>query len=415
MKPLDHNIAVDPVVKVPSDSLNLMKLKVRRKLWLKVHLWIGLMLGLLLAIYGITGSILVYHDEIDELLNPKLLTVTPPKNRMEYKPLKEIFQVGKEAVPKQAKHTFTYYPRNDKAVFKLDYAIPSASDIVENRQIYVNPYTAAMTGQRLMSTSDNSIPKTFIGFIFKLHFALLLKPEISRFVLGITGPLLIFSVLTGLIVWWPLTGRWLQALTIKRKAGTARFNFDLHKTSGFYTSLILIAVLFSGIYMVFPKNVVPVLELFSPVTYRYWFNSTPTPNVEPISMADAVAIAEQRYPRGRLHWIYGAPGTTDTYTVCLDDVARPGSWLQRVCVVMDRYTGEVLDIDDPADATAGEVFTHWQWSLHSGRALGMTGRVLVFLTGLTCPVLFVTGVIRWFQKNNARSHNKLLNHVTSWK
>lgn len=162
--------------------------------------------------------------------------------------------------------------------------------------------------------------------------------------------------------------------------------------------------------MVLPQHVVPVLEVFSPVTYRYWFSSTPRPTVEPISMANAVAIAEQRYPLGRPHWIYGAPEITDTYTVCLNDVDRPGSWLQRVCVVMDRYTGKVLDIDDPADATTGEVFTHWQWPLHSGQAFGMTGRILVLLTGLACPLLFVTGVIRWLQK---RRGARKIRHKTS--
>lgn len=44
----------------------------------------------------------------------------------------------------------------------------------------------------------------------------------------------------------------------------------------------------------------------------------------------------------------------------------------------------------------------WQWFLHSGQAFGWTGRILVFLSGLACPVLFVTGVIRWLQKRRAR-------------
>ncbi|MCK5191799.1 MAG: PepSY domain-containing protein [Methylococcales bacterium] len=153
-----------------------------------------------------------------------------------------------------------------------------------------------------------------------------------------------------------------------------------------------------------PENVVPLLEVFSPVTYRYNFQSTPRAGLEPITMAQAVAIADQRYPKGRAHWIYSAPDSTDTYTICKDDVDRPGSLIQRVCVVIDRYTGEYLDIDDPADinATAGEVFTHWQWPLHSGQAFGMTGRILVCLSGLACLVLFVTGVTRWLQKRKAK-------------
>lgn len=72
---------------------------------------------------------------------------------------------------------------------------------------------------------------------------------------------------------------------------------------------------------------------------------------------------------------------------------------------MDRYTGEYLDIDDPAFGTAGEVFTHWQWPLHSGQAFGRAGRILVFLSGLACPVLFGTGIIRWRQKCRAKAYS----------
>ncbi|MDL1865364.1 PepSY domain-containing protein [Betaproteobacteria bacterium PRO5] len=393
----------------------LTQLKDRRKFWLDIHLWLGLVLGFLLAIYGVTGSILVFHAEIDELLNPKLLTVVRPTGGAVYKPLADIFEIGKSAVPEGAKHTFATYPRNDNAAFRLDYSMSSVGGKTESWQVYVDPYSLKILGKRLMKTSDSLFPLTFIGFVFELHYALLIEGELSTVIVGLSAALLIISVLTGLIVWWPLTGKWQQALMIKRKASGERLNYDLHKTAGFYSTLILLSVLFSGIYMVLPHNVVPVLEVFSPVTYRYWFRSTPVPGKQSISMAEAIARAGQLYPKGRPHWIYGAYGATEqtaTYTVCKDDVDRPGSWLQRVCVVMDRYSGKVLDVDDPAlpNATAGEVFTHWQWPLHSGQGFGMTGRILVFLTGLACPVLFVTGVIRWLHKRNATSVRRLNNH-----
>ncbi|WP_434112812.1 PepSY-associated TM helix domain-containing protein [Methylocaldum sp. GT1TLB] len=381
----------------------LANLKTRRKLWLEVHLWLGLVAGATLVIFGITGSILVFHQEIDELLNPKLLTIEArPGGKANYRPLEDIFAAGIRAMPADAKLTFANYPRNDTAVFRLRFQVPALPEgESENWEVAVDPYTAEVIGRRLMKRSDSTFPRTFIGFVFELHYAFFLGEKVGYALTGILGALLIISVLTGLIVWWPLTGKWLQALTIKRRASAERLNFDLHKAFGFYTTLIMIPVLFSGIYMNLPRHVVPVLELFSPVTYRYWFRSTPIADGEPIGMAQAVAIADTRYPSGRPDWIYGAPEPTSTYTVCKHDVAEPGSLLSRRCVVMDRYTGKILDVDDPATGTAGEVFTHWQWPLHSGHAFGMTGRILVFVTGLACPVLYVTGVIRWLQKRKA--------------
>jgi uncharacterized iron-regulated membrane protein len=386
----------------------LARLKARRKVWLDVHLWLGLVLGLFLSIFGLTGSILVFHAEINELLNPALLTVSVPETRPAYKPLAELFQAGKAAMPESAEHTFANYPRNAEAALKMHFTQPAADGGSASWEVYVNPYTAEVTGKRLMSTPDSLFPKTFIGFVFELHYALFMGEDIGYKVVGLMGALLIISVLTGLIVWWPLTGQWGKALTVKRKASIERLNFDLHKTFGFYTTVILIPVLFSGVYMDVPENVVPMLELFSPVTYRYWFESRPQRNKNSISMAEAVSIAERRYPEGRADWIYGISAPTSTYTVCKDGIEAEGSFIHRRCVVIDQYSGAILDVDDPSDrsATAGEIFTHWQWPLHSGQAFGWTGRILVFLSGLACPVLFVTGFIRWRQKRRGRQKKR---------
>ncbi|MDD1619970.1 MAG: PepSY domain-containing protein [Methylococcaceae bacterium] len=395
---------------LPTKGMRLIRLKARRQRWLKIHLWLGLSLGLLLTIYGITGSILVFHAEIDEWLHPEMLVVKAPMHA-EYRPLAEIFAAGKAVMPPQAKHNFATYPRNAEAAFKLNFTVPSA-DGVERWLVAVDPYTVRVTGKQLQGRFGDWLPNTFIGLMFELHYALLIpSEEVCAIVVGVSAALLIISTLTGLIVWWPLTGKWRQALTFKAGAGKARFNYDLHKAGGFYTALVMIPVLFSGVYMVLPRNVVAVLELFSPVTYRYWFHSTPpSPDAPAIGMDQAEAIALKQYPTGRPHWIYGAPNPTQTYTVCQDGVDTPGSILQRRCTVIDRYSGKILDLDDPSmpTATAGEVFTHWQWPLHSGQAFGMTGRILVFITGLACPALFITGVIRWLQKRRSAKFQRTI-------
>lgn len=53
-----------------------------------------------------------------------------------------------------------------------------------------------------------------------------------------------------------------------------------------------------------------------------------------------------------------------------------------------------------------DVFLQWQWPLHSGRVFGWTGRILVFISGLLCMLLYVTGVIRWLQKRKAKKSRR---------
>ncbi|MGH8612088.1 MAG: PepSY domain-containing protein, partial [Gammaproteobacteria bacterium] len=72
------------------NTARLTRLKARRKLWLQLHLWLGLILGLFLSVFGITGSILVFYQEIDEWLNPDLLTVAPRPAGASYRPFEQL-------------------------------------------------------------------------------------------------------------------------------------------------------------------------------------------------------------------------------------------------------------------------------------------------------------------------------------
>mgnify|MGYP003345327899 CR=1 FL=1 len=45
-----------------------------RGYWLNLHRWLGLFIGAWFALVGFSGSLLVYEDEIDAFINPRLLT-----------------------------------------------------------------------------------------------------------------------------------------------------------------------------------------------------------------------------------------------------------------------------------------------------------------------------------------------------
>jgi len=98
---------------------------------------------------------------------------------------------------------------------------------------------------------------------------------------------------------------------------------------------------------------------------------------------------------------------TGVYRISISDVPNLSRFWSERQVTVGQYNGTILKVQDPGTrSTAGQTFIEWQWPLHSGRAFGWTWRILVFLTGLACPVLFVTGLIRWLQKRKA---NKLKN------
>jgi len=383
----------------------LKTLKIRRKLWLSVHLWLGLSLGLFLAIIGLTGSVLVFWQEIDHTLNPGFFQT--PTSSSQLKPLDEMIVAAEAAAPLGWESIWLYAPQqnNDNYIFQFYY--PNASpppEQAESLEIAVDPYTAKVTGKRVFYHAWNPLKHCFVGFFLKLHYALFLG-EAGVTIVGILAILFIISVLSGLILWWPLTGNWRRVFIIKRRASVERFNHDLHQTAGFYSLIVLLAVLMSGVYFNLPNQFRWLVECFSPLTPEA--QASTTLSTTPAILETALQQAQPFYQGGTAQYYSFSGGEQGLMTACFKDIQELQPYvLTSRCLVFSRANGKFMQIIDPEQGSAGDVFMQWQWPLHSGQAFGWTGRILVFLSGLACPVLFVTGVIRWLQKRRAKRVTK---------
>jgi uncharacterized iron-regulated membrane protein len=67
-------------------------------------------------------------------------------------------------------------------------------------------------------------------------------------------------------------------------------------------------------------------------------------------------------------------------------------------VYLDQYSGAVLDVWDSRELSAGSTLLEWMFPLHNGDALGLIGRLVVFIAGLLPAILFGTGVYMWLKK-----------------
>ena len=77
-----------------SKKLNWAK---HQKRWFgKWHLYLGIIAGAIVAFVGVTGSILVFQDEIDRALNPNLFEVIAQKQKM---PIEDIVPLIKKNYP----------------------------------------------------------------------------------------------------------------------------------------------------------------------------------------------------------------------------------------------------------------------------------------------------------------------------
>ncbi len=375
-----------------------------RQLWIDVHSYLGLFVGALLVVFGLTGSILVFWQEIDEWLNPRLLTVTVPPGAQAgapgYRPIEELLAAAVQAAPPGSRVTQIYGPGSTEGVFAVYAEQPSKAWA----RIFVDPYRARVTGVRAYGAAE-WVPSSFMDVVFALHYTLFMG-ETGVTLAAIGALLLLLSLITGVIVWWPRVGQWRQALVIRRPMAPFRFLFDLHKTVSLYTLVVLGAVLLSGVDMNMNGPYVWMVQLFSPATRgpAQAPTSTPVPGLTAIGAERAVAIATETYPEGMLSAVGMPDSETGVYLVGRRQVPMVSAFWSERTVAIDQYSGAILDVRDPTTRrSAGETFLDWQWPLHSGQAFGMTGRLLVFLSGLACPVIYATGFLMWWRKRKPRA------------
>lgn len=243
-----------------------------------------------------------------------------------------------------------------------------------------------------------------------LHGNLLLG-ETGRTVVGFVSLIWLIMLLIGIYLWWPGASKIGMALSIKRKAGTARFIFDLHRAFGMYSMVVMVVLAFSGIYFIFSDYVKPVVALFSPVSAKVEApKSRPVNGQAPLGVDAAVAIAQAKFPGAALR-VVSMPldhqgGNLDhqgSYAITFrqaEEVNRPRGGKSTVWI--DQYSGEVLSVRDAQKMSGGDTFLNWQMPLHAGSAFGMTGRIIICVSGLICTLLVVTGTLIWMRKRKSK-------------
>jgi len=79
------------------------------------------------------------------------------------------------------------------------------------------------------------------------------------------------------------------------------------------------------------------------------------------------------------------------------DAGLGNAWL-----FWNAQTGKPVGAQIPGRGSAGDIFMQAQFPLHSGRIIGLTGRILVSITGVVVAMLSATGLLIWLKKARAR-------------
>lgn len=373
-----------------------------RKLWLSVHLYIALTVGFVFVILGLTGISNVFFVELEEIALPSVHQEADTRPL----PLDEILQIVKTTHPQRQGKWALLSPGYGNDYVWVRYPKPEemAEQLFAPLEVVVDPYSGTIVSEHFWG-------QTVWTFIYEIHASLLtgkLGAEIGQIgfdTICFLGLFLFISALTGLYLWWPHWGKFKKAVTIKRGASPERFYFDLHKTTGFYSSIILLILAFTGFSFSYADYIKPLIRSFSAVKEKHLeepdVKSFVMDNAKPLSIARAVAIADTIFPDARLCRVETPDGEKGVYVITKKQSGEANHRWSRSKVWIDQYSGKVLAVQDPNEFTSGETFLNLMWPLHSGEAFGLAGRILWCVIGFAPLVLYVSGIIRWLQKRKA--------------
>ncbi len=366
-----------------------------KKFFRNIHLYLSLVAGLFIMIACLTGSILVFEEEITHFIHANRYKVQVKAQQL---PLSTLVKIAEEQ-GKKMKFTSAKISADEDKSIEINIAAKEEKTQTEKKKsnapaltIYLNPYT----GQVLDVENKRA---SFFKKVEMIHRFLLSKKEgVGHYIMSYSSLFFLFILATGLILWWPKSKKVLQQrLKIKWDAKTKRLTHDLHVVTGFYTSVFLIVIVMTGLVMSFNWINKGIFTL----TGSNSENPKPPQSVA-VNDAKMVSLNELqkiiatnfkaaetiyiRMPKDNKDVISvnvlqkkQAPNTTDTY-------------------YLNQYTGKVLGSLAFADKNTGQKIRSYIKPIHTGEIFGITSKIISFIIVLLTLTFPVTGVLMWLKR-----------------
>jgi uncharacterized iron-regulated membrane protein len=372
-----------------------------RRFWVLVHLWLGLTLGVIGALVGVTGSVLVFDRAIDGALNPPRYATSGKDIAL---PFADYALRGARAVGDGARAVNLRIPHDENApvvVFVRSHS--AAADDTGGaggplRRVYLDP----PTGRVLDAPTHSGL----IGWAHDFHESLKLRDYNGREIVGVVGLAMLVSSLSGIYLWWPRRGVRGKDFVFRRGATLSR---NLHLTLGIYGALVLAMLSFTGIFLAFPdaaRASVAAFAAVSPSTRGLQAPPSAEAQGRMITPDDAGAAARGRYPGSSVAGIGFPAGSRGVYRVALRE-SGDDSERGMTTVFIDPRSGAILRQVDRASQSSGDAFLAYQRPLHEGGALGIGGRVVIAFVGLLPALFVVTGTFMWLRSRRVGQHKRL--------
>jgi len=387
--------------------MNLFSWKNIRKIFNKIHLYGGLVSGLVLIVVCLTGTLYVYNTELTEWSAPHLYKAGPVSGNGRI-PVEQLIPLVESA--SGGKVTGIVIPASPERNYQFN--VRKKDDNSRNGTGYfVDPYSGKIAG----NNAEPNRMKEFMRDMFSLHRWLMLdrveKPivsgmtnrELGSFITGWATILFTIGCITGLVIWFPPRIRnWKQGLKIKFRANWKRVNHDLHNTLAFYSLIFLLLMGLTGPFWSFPwyrEGLQKTLGTYKPqnTPAPEEVKSTPTGDGKTVSLSEILSKTNETFPfNGDVSIAF--PGKPDG--VITVSKYRSGFFAPAAAdkLMFDSYSGELLKKDIFSEKPFNQRVAGSIKALHVGNVYGGFTKLLYFFACLIATSLPITGTLIWINK-----------------
>jgi uncharacterized iron-regulated membrane protein len=255
-----------------------------KSLWLRraifqIHLWTGIALGLYVLVISVSGSALVFRNELYNSLWPGPRIVAIGSHRFTHD---ELRAAARRAYPQyKVSWIWDAKPANQATEIWMDRA-------GHKKERLFDPYT----GQDLGESRPYSIQ--LMAWLMDLHVNLL-SGKLGRLINGVCAVFVVAIAVTGAVLWWPGTRSWRRGFVIRPKSNWKLLNWQLHNVVGLWLLPIVFMFGVVGVYAGFPQPFQALVNKIAPLdVYRPIPAASLAPNV-PVIAVSTPGPRPQRY------------------------------------------------------------------------------------------------------------------------
>lgn len=361
-----------------------------------IHLWLGLLSGLVVFIVSITGCIYAFQEEIQNITQPYRFVESKTTKALLPSQLKSIAETQ---IDSSVAKRIRFGDINESA--SVDLAGPDGSYY----NVYIDPYNGHVLKVKNYKTD-------FFVIILYLHMYLLLPYKIGGFIVSTATIIFVIMLITGIVLWWPKNkSAAKQRFSIKWNAKWRRVNYDMHNVLGFYMSWVIVFIALTGLVWGF--------EWFAKSTYWISSGGKPMPeyqNPQSDTTASIHAITFNPVDQTFLNVKKETP-TAQAISISFPDKKESaitvyanldkGTYYKLDCRYFDQYTLKELSVKHYRgrykDASIADMVMRLNYDIHVGAIFGFAGKLIAFFASLIAASLPITGVYIWWGRKNKKS------------